>query len=352
MKDHWCFGYLAYPFGFQFESVPNQHDDSSFVGYNSWFLKPKTIITSEKSDARLRSNEIFPPNGHVPFRKYTFKSTIRKEDYIKKVEEIRELIRQGVVYEMNLCIDFVVSDSSGLEFNPYAAFKMLYQAFPNPFSAFIKHDDFYTLCFSPERYIRRTNDRVISQPIKGTIGRDKNDASKDDLLRQALMQSEKDKAENVMIVDLVRNDLAKVAEAGSVEVTDLFGVYRFPNVHQMISTVECKVKPEVGFSDIIKASFPMGSMTGAPKPEAMKQIARLESFNRGLFSGAIGYVRPNGDFDFNVVIRTLFYNAEEQTLRIRVGGAITWDSNPEEEWNECLTKISGFLNVMGAAIEY
>jgi para-aminobenzoate synthetase component 1 len=143
-----------------------------------------------------------------------------------------------------------------------------------------------------------------------------------------------------MIVDLVRNDMSKCSEIGSVKVDELFGIYSYPSVHQMISTINSQLLSDVSFQDIVKSLFPMGSMTGAPKLSAMKIIDQLETFQRGAFSGSFGYIQPNGDFDFNVVIRTLFYNSKSNSINIPVGSAITIDSDPNQELNECNDKVN------------
>ena len=160
------------------------------------------------------------------------------------------------------------------------------------------------------------------------------------------MNSAKDRSENVMVVDLVRNDLSKVCKEGTVRVDELYGIYSFPQVHQMISTVSGELKEEVCFTDILKATFPMGSMTGAPKNKVMHLIEKYEQTKRGIFSGAVGYISPNGDFDFNVVIRSIMYNADTSYLSFQTGSAITFYSDPEKEWEECLLKAEAIKVVL------
>jgi para-aminobenzoate synthetase component 1 len=202
------------------------------------------------------------------------------------------------------------------------------------------------LCASPERFIHRSGSKLISQPIKGTAKRGSTEQS-DELSKNHLATSEKEKAENVMIVDLVRNDLSKFAVKGTVLVDELFGVYTFPRVHQMISTVSCEIKKAVTFTQILRSAFPMGSMTGAPKVSAMNIIEEFENFKRGLFSGTVGYIQPDGDFDFNVVIRSILYDSESRTIAIPAGGAITNKSIPEEEFDEMVLKLRPQLKVLG-----
>jgi para-aminobenzoate synthetase component 1 len=204
------------------------------------------------------------------------------------------------------------------------------------------------LCASPERYLQKKGNRIISQPIKGTIKRDAVNEANDLQLQEALLASEKDKAENVMVVDLVRNDLSKVCEEGSVKVEELFGLYSFPQVHQLISTISGQLKKGIDLSAILQASFPMGSMTGAPKQRVMELIERYEKTKRGLYSGAVGYITPNKDFDFNVVIRSILYNANTHYLSYQVGGGITFYSDAEKEDEECLTKAAAIKAVLNS----
>ncbi|MDZ7605528.1 MAG: anthranilate synthase component I family protein [Cyclobacteriaceae bacterium] len=215
-----------------------------------------------------------------------------------------------------------------------------------PFSAFMKTPECFLMSASPERFLKKSGNYLISQPIKGTIRRSK-DAKQDEALRLALANSEKDKAENLMIVDLVRNDLAKSSVPGSVVVDELFGIYSFEQVHQMISTVRSTIKPALTITDLIKNAFPMGSMTGAPKIRVMEEIDLLEDTARGLYSGAVGYISPTGDFDFNVVIRSVIYSQQSGKLSFHVGSAITVDSDPEIEYAECLLKAEAILKALG-----
>ena len=202
------------------------------------------------------------------------------------------------------------------------------------------------VCASPERFLRKEGRRILSQPIKGTARRNSSNADQDLVGKEALQRSEKDRSENVMVVDLVRNDLSRVCEEGSVKVDELFGVYSFPQVHQMISTVSGQVREDLTFADLIRATFPMGSMTGAPKKRVMELIREYENSRRGIFSGALGYISPAGDFDFNVVIRSIMYNAGSGYLSFQAGSGITWYSDPEKEWEECLLKASAIEAVL------
>ncbi|MEM9918836.1 MAG: anthranilate synthase component I family protein [Bacteroidota bacterium] len=257
-----------------------------------------------------------------------------KQQYLEAVSAIREDIIEGVIYEMNFCQEFYAQNCA---IDPLPLFQSLNEMAKAPFSAYYKLGEQYLLCASPERFLKKEGRKLISQPIKGTIKRGASNAE-DQVLRQQLSESQKDQAENVMIVDLVRNDLARSCFPGSVKVEELFGIYSFEQVHQMISTVVGELRPEVHFVDAIRNAFPMGSMTGAPKVMSMKLIEQYESTRRAWYSGAVGYIRPNGDFDFNVVIRSLLYNAARSYLSLQLGGAIVFDSVPELEYEECLLK--------------
>ena len=209
-----------------------------------------------------------------------------------------------------------------------------------------KLDDKFLVCASPERYLKKVGSKIFSQPIKGTSKRNVKDTDEDEKSKKDLIESEKETSENVMVVDLVRNDLSKVCVEGSVKVEELFGVYSFPQVHQMISTVSGTVSAQVKFTDILKATFPMGSMTGVPKKRVMGLIEQYEKTKRGLFSGSLGYINPEGDFDFNVVIRSILYNQSAKYVSIQAGSAITYYSDAEKEYDECLLKIEAMKKVL------
>jgi len=267
---------------------------------------------------------------------------IQKETYIGIIEKLRQHILRGDCYEINFCQEFY---ATAVKVDPLLAYHRLTELSPNPFSAFYKLHDKYCCCASPERYLKRTGNKIISQPIKGTSKRNLNDKQLDEDNKQYLLQSSKEKAENVMVVDLVRNDLSRICVPGSVKVEELFGIYSFPQVHQMISTVCGELKEGVSIADIFRETFPMGSMTGAPKIRVMQLVEQYERTKRGLFSGAIGYIRPGGDLDFNVVIRSLFYNASTQYLSFQTGSGITFYSEPEKEYEECMMKAEAMLRI-------
>ena len=257
-----------------------------------------------------------------------------KQSYLEKVSSLKNEIQLGNIYEINFCQEFLATDAS---IDPVALFYQLTEHYPTPFAAFLKQGSLYSIGNSPERYLARNGNTIISQPIKGTIRRGKT-PGEDRKLKNQLEADPKEISENVMIVDLVRNDLSRTAVPGTVKVAELCKLYTFPLWHQLISTITSEVNDSTSNYDLIKSTFPMGSMTGAPKISAMKLIESHENFKRGLYSGSIGYVEPNGDFDLNVVIRTFNYDSEKKLVSYPVGGAITSKSQPETEYQECLVK--------------
>ena len=267
---------------------------------------------------------------------------VSPDEYAANVRRIQQYILAGDVYELNYCIEFFLENA---HLDPLAAYWALNNRSPMPFSNFLKIGNHYVLGASPERFLRKQGRQLLSQPIKGTIRRGQT-PTEDAYLRTQLLNSEKERAENLMIVDLVRNDLARSAETGSVRVDELFGIYGFEQVYQMISTVSATLRQGLSWVDALRNAFPMGSMTGAPKIRAMELIDELEVSRRGVYSGAIGYVTPDGDFDFNVVIRSLLYDAQSQYASFSVGSAITYDADPAQEWDECLLKARAIREVL------
>lgn len=268
---------------------------------------------------------------------------ISKSQYVRRVLSLKHHIQIGDIYEANFCQDFTGNVRLT---NPYRLYSELRSRAATPFGGFYRCDSQYLMCASPERFLRKTGEDIISQPMKGTAKRG-SDPEEDNARKKALYEDEKERAENVMIVDLVRNDLSRTAARQSVKVNELFGIYTFPGVHQMISTVSSKVKKGVPFTDVLKYAFPPGSMTGAPKIKAMKLIEKYEGFKRGLYSGSLGYITPDADFDFNVVIRSILYDADHELISFPVGGAITDLCDPDKEYEESLLKAEMMLKVLG-----
>jgi para-aminobenzoate synthetase component 1 len=270
-----------------------------------------------------------------------FQPQTSKQEYLLKVEKIKDDIVRGRYYEMNYCIEFRASLEE-VDLLPY--FLKLNRNTAAPFAAYVRNPAFTLICSSPERFLLKNGQSLISQPIKGTNPR----LEGSDNLRQiqVLQLSEKERAENVMIVDLVRNDLARVCMDGSVKVNELCGVYSFRTVNHLISTISGHLQDASSFGEIMNSLFPMGSMTGAPKIEVMKHIEAYEHAPRGIYSGCLGYIEPNGDFDFNVIIRSLLFDRNKSEISYKVGSAITYDSVAEDEYEECLLKGKRLFEVM------
>ena len=350
-QDGWLFGHFNYDLKNEIEEMFSNHPDHLDFP-DIFFFKPQVVIRLNEQVLEIESddpervyNEILSTLFIIKEKEkqIDFKSRVTQQEYVNTINQLKAHILRGDCYEINYCVEYF---SENVTIDPVSIYKKLSDLSPNPFSAFYKVNEKYLLCASPERFIKRSGDRLLSQPIKGTSARISTNKEMDEASRQQLINSEKDKAENVMVVDLVRNDLSKVCEEGSVKVSELFGIYSFPQVHQMISTIEGKLKKDILFTEIIKATFPMGSMTGAPKKRVMELIEQYEKSRRGIFSGAVGYISPGGDFDFNVVIRSIMYNAERKYLSYQVGSAITYLSDPEQEWQECLLKAEAIKKVL------
>jgi para-aminobenzoate synthetase component 1 len=352
-KDSYIFGCLSYDLKNDIETLNSANFDGlNFPDLHFW--KPKYVVRLQKENYIFlqgeKNSEIFDflnyfleEETDANFHKFNidFKSRTTKEDYIENVKKIKTSIQRGDVYEVNYCQEFY-AENVEIKY-PLDTYFKLNNISKAPFSGFLQLDDYLVFCGSPERYIQKKDNKLISQPIKGTAARSEDEAI-DNQNKEVLERSPKERSENVMIVDLVRNDFSKIAQKGSVNVEELCKVYSFATVHQMISTIACEPKESTNFTDIIRATFPMGSMTGAPKVSAMELIEKHEDFKRGLYSGSIGYISPNGDFDFNVVIRSLIYNRKTNYLSCAVGGAITIQSDPESEFEECQIKVKKIMD--------
>lgn len=352
--NDWIFGYIGYdakndienlssnnPDGLNFPSVHFYQPEMVLTAINeelSFFYTDSTTLNSIDQFIRQIESQhlIESKQNHI-----NFEPSVKKDEYLKKVECLMEEIRFGNIYEINFCMEYF---SRASNFNPCTSYIDLNKISSSPFSCFGKFNDKYVLSTSPERFLKKVKNRLYSQPIKGTSPR-KSTIEEDEKEKTQLLSSQKERSENVMIVDLVRNDLSKTAKKGSVKVEELFGIYSFPTVHQMISTISSEVEEKHHVIDVIKSVFPMGSMTGAPKIKAMDLIEKYETKKRGLYSGALGYIDPEGDFDFNVIIRTLLYNSQNQYLSFTVGSAITSQSEPLKEFEECLVKARALFEL-------
>ena len=346
LESGWRFGFLGYELRHEFERLSK---GNPAIGQwpEAQFFEPEvvgtldragnlTVYADEPEDvlALVLASEKSRKAGNTTL---DFQPVETRESYLEAVRKLQEHIQRGDIYEVNYCTAFKAEYES---LDSAQLFRQMTQATKAPFSAFVKMDQLELLCTSPERYILKKGDQLWSQPIKGTNRRL---AENNHVQERLLVADEKERAENVMIVDLVRNDLSRVAAKGTVQVEELFGVYPFKNVNQMISTVTCKTRAETSNWEIIKATFPMGSMTGAPKISAMELAECYEKTERGIYSGALGYIMPNGDFDFNVVIRSIALDAKQGVASAHVGGAITLLSIPEREYEECLLKAESLL---------
>ena len=352
----WLFGYFSYDLKNEVESLTSSNYDGIKAPLLSFFI-PKYVFllkenvleihTSESKETCVKFLAELAMCNEEKTSSVTLKQREGKVEYLQKIAQIKAHIQRGDIYEMNYCQEFYAEN---IAVNPVTIFQQLNNNSTTPFSAFLKLNHISAICASPERFIKKTGNKIISQPIKGTRKRGSN-MDEDVALVQALKSSEKDSIENIMITDLVRNDLSITATKGSVKVEELCGVYTFEKVHQMITTITSQVDDKVHFTELLKSVFPMGSMTGAPKLKAMELIETFECFQRGLFSGAIGYITPKGDFDFNVVIRTILYNASEKYLSVGVGGAITIKSDAEEEYEECMVKVKPIFEVLNFQLD-
>lgn len=357
-KD-WLFGYLSYDLKNDTEALTSRNFDGLEFP-DLYFFQPKKLFflkgnRLEVHYLKLCDDELDDDfeaigRGKMGVRSLDFgddtkikiQQRISKELYTEKVSQMLEHIHRGDIYEANFCMEFYAENA---QIDPLKIYSKLNAISQPPFAVYFKKENHFLLSASPERYLKKEETKVISQPIKGTARRN-TDRIIDEQSKKDLENNSKERAENIMIVDLVRNDLSRTATKGSVEVEELCHVYTFKQVHQMISTVVSEVENTISPVEIIKTTFPMGSMTGAPKISAMKIIEELEETKRGLYSGAVGYFTPEGDFDFNVVIRSVLYNSKNQYVSFSVGSAITSEATPEGEYEECLLKAKAMFEVL------
>ena len=393
-RQAWFFGHLGYDLKNEIEKLNSLHrDDIQFP--ELFFFEPEVLIRLSEKEMIIEADKpekIFSDVSDTLQISDTFASPISiqnrisKQEYISIIKKLKEHILRGDCYEINFCQEFFAEK---IKIDPVSIYKKLSAISPNPFSALYRVNDKWLICASPERFLKKQGNKILSQPIKGTSKRIPGNEKEDGLSKNELYQSSKDRSENVMVVDLVRNDLAKVCKEGTVKVDELYGIYSFPQVHQMISTVVGELTEDISFTEIIRATFPMGSMTGAPKKRVMELIEQYEKTKRGIFSGAVGYISPTSppyqntgyrsaqhpplhpstssgqaergdeespnneiakggevDFDFNVVIRSILYNSSTKYLSFPAGSGITFYSVPEKEWEECLLKAEAMKRVL------
>ena len=353
-KD-WLFGYLSYDLKNDSERLQsNNFDGLDFP--DLFFFQPKKIFLLKGNQLETRYLHLCDDELQEDYQDITtivpqqssasesvvVHARIDQKKYLEQVQKMQEYIHKGDIYEANFCMEFYAENAT---IQPLEKFQKLNAISQPPFAVFLKNNQQYLLSATPERYLRKEGEDLISQPIKGTAKRYE-DPVADEKAKDDLASNPKERAENIMITDLVRNDLSRTAQKGSVQVEELCGIYSFMQVHQMISTITSKMDEKYSVIDVLRLTFPMGSMTGAPKISAMKIIEELEATKRGLYSGAVGYFTPEGDFDFNVVIRSILYNQKKQYLSFSVGSAITALSVPEQEYEECLLKAKAMKSVL------
>lgn len=348
----WMTGFFGYDLKNEVEDLTSSHagepgfsDLYFFVPQHLVVIKGNTveIIADDPQQVYESIQQHIPDMASEGLPSVNIQSRLSKPAYLDAVANIKQHITRGDIYVTNFCQEFFAANA---DIDPLTIFLKLNEISPNPFACFFKYGDKYVLCASPERFLAKRGDKLVSQPIKGTAKRGDTPVE-DEYIKQQLRDHTKEQQENVMIVDLVRNDLTRSARAGSVKTEELFGIYSFKQVHQMISTVICELRDDIRPVQAIKNTFPMGSMTGAPKVRAMQLMEQYEASRRGVYSGAVGYFSPDNDFDFNVVIRTILYNHDKKYLSFHAGSAITYHADAEKEYDECLLKAQAILEVLG-----
>ena len=325
LTNDWIFGYLSYDLKNDIEPLSSKNFDGLYFP-DLYFFQPKKLFLFKENklaikylncvlddvDSDLDTISLFSTTVESEIsNNIKIESRLTRDSYIEKVTTMLSHIQRGDIYEANFCQEFYAENT---RINPLDIYEDLNTISEAPFATFLKIDSQYLLCASPERYLKKEGAKIISQPIKGTAKR-LVDLQEDQKTATALSKDIKERSENIMIVDLVRNDLSRSAIKGSVKVDELCKVYTFEQVHQLISTVVSEVKENTHPVDVIRDTFPMGSMTGAPKVAAMKIIEKFEESKRGLYSGTVGYFTPENDFNFNVIIRSILYNASLSCTR-------------------------------------
>lgn len=346
----WLTGFLGYDLKNETERLTSANlDNLQFP--DLYFFVPEYLIIIRGDEIEIIANNPQSVYNNILQQEFSdltnatnikIQSRLSKGAYIDKIDQIKEHINRGDIYITNFCLEFYAENAT---IDPVGIFEKLNAISPNPFASFFKWKQNYILCASPERFLAKRGNQLISQPIKGTAKRGATERE-DAIIKQELRNHAKELQENVMIVDLVRNDLTRSAKQGTVKTEELFGIYTFQHLHQMISTVTCELQEGISTVQAIKNSFPMGSMTGAPKLSSMHLMEDFEESRRGVYSGAIGYFSPDNDFDFNVVIRALLYNSENKYLSFQAGSAITYHADAEKEYEECMLKVKAIMEVL------
>jgi para-aminobenzoate synthetase component 1 len=348
-NNGWLFGHLSY----DLENKKDEFTSYNKIGFPSlFFFEPAVLVRLDKNKMTIDAPGQDPLAIYKEIENSTvsvdqspavvIQQRVKKQEYLAIIEKLRRHILRGDCYEINFCQEFFAEHA---DIDPLTVYKKLSRLSPNPFSAFYRVNDSYLICASPERFLKKKGSDILSQPVKGTSKRFPG-SKEDEQSKKKLSESAKDRSENVMIVDLVRNDLSKICIDGTVKVDELYGIYAFPQVYQMISTISGQLKENISFTEIVDATFPMGSMTGAPKKRVMELIRQHEKTGRGIFSGAVGYIDPQKDFDLNVVIRSIMYNSTSNYLSFQAGSGITFYSDAEQEWEECLVKAEAMKKAL------
>ncbi len=350
-------GYFSYDLKNKIEKLPQTaKNDISIPLINFHFYDGIIIIDNDTNKVYIKAfgindnadnivNKIadrFTENIEINTRNYQvgeISSNMTKSEYVNKIEAVKSYIKTGDVYQINLTQRF----SCSFDGESIALYKNLRNINPSPFGAYLKYDDFTVVSSSPERFIKRIGDKLLTSPIKGTRKRGSNKVE-DELLKKDLINSEKDRSELLMIVDLERNDFGRIAKVGSVKVTDLFRIEEHPSVYHLVSDIEATLDSKINVAEILKATFPGGSITGAPKIRAMEIIDELEPTTRNLYTGSIGWIDFNGDMDLNIVIRTILI--KDNKAYFNAGGGIVWDSSAEEEYEESLLKARALVKAL------
>lgn len=358
-------GYLSYDLGNYIEKLPKTAVDDTniydlYFGFYNWVividhLENKTYIATPNLDIekeneiieyiekRINKSEI---NGidsicyeEKSVERTKLTSNFTKNEFENAVRKVQDYIRQGDIYQANLTQRF----NGKTTLSSYELYRDLRRFSPAPFGAFLNFEDSHILSNSPERFIKCIDRKIETRPIKGTRPRGK-DKEEDLKLQEELKNSEKDRAELLMIVDLERNDIGKISKIGTVKVPELFVIEPYANVNHLVATVVGELDDNKDCIDVIKATFPGGSITGAPKIRSMEIIDELEPTQRNIYTGSIGYIGFNGDMDLNIAIRTII--KKDENVYFQVGGGMTWDSNPEDEYQETLDKAKSIMKAL------
>jgi len=351
--DYWWFGSLSYEARTSLEPRLKSENPPRIAFPEVCFFRAETVIFLRKGESKVESIPSFaahlaegrtlpPAEVYLTSR---LSSDFTRAEYVATVETLRQHIYEGDCYEINLSQNFYAEAQIP---SPASLWRQLTDVSPTPFAAYAKFGPIHSLGASPERFLQLKGDRLLTQPIKGTAPRDPDQQRDTELLRQ-LQDSHKDQAENVMIVDLSRNDLYRSSVVNGVSVPQLYEVQSFAKVHHLVSSVVAEKDESISPLQAVAHTFPPGSMTGAPKVKSCELIDQYERHARGIYAGSIGYIAPGGDFDLNVVIRSMVYHEEKGLMSYQTGGAITWDSDPEAEFEETLVKARAMEEVLNQA---